>query len=499
MNSLKEWKIKLSDYSRRLTREQLILILAIVAGLIIRVYFSYVYPLWNDEAITANAAIALKNTGLPVFPSAFEYWRSFPFTFAVGISALLLGSSEIALRVPAMLFSILTIIMTFKIADKMYNSSVGLIASIMLSFSLWHIAWSTQVRAYIMFQLLYLAAILLIYKFEEASKVKHLYILGVLTVLAAYTHKTGYILPFIFLIYLTCSYMTKKRFKDVITAVLISIISIFIFFFVTPSSIGDLLAQLSFQEINLRLYYNLIFSRMPLVILLSLTGIFIGIRDNIKATFLLSISIFPAVIVYVFFVDGATSRYLFFALPIISIWTALSIEKLSLIISNLISREIITPTKIMLLFTLILLIFGVFNNSVDDFRPDTPDKTVYSHLENNAYQNDVIVTQWTPAMVYYYRPPDYVLYGDRESLFLHIRKDHNYKGKELYAGAEFVNDSQGFKAVVNNNSRGWLVLRDNSYERKRTEIKDIISNFTVVGEYDGYKMWKWNNSITYRE
>lgn len=471
------------------------LIILLIAAISIRIYFSQTLALWNDEAITANAAIALKNTGIPAFPSGFEYWRSIPYTYAVAASSYLLGNSEIALRAPSILFSSFSIILTYLHSKKLYGPQVGLIASTILSFSLWHIAWSSQVRSYILFQVIYIGVILLIYRFDNQRKIIDILLLSMLMILGVYVHKIGYILPFVFYGYLSFRQLLKKDFRKIkITQTIALILTTLILIF-AQAEVSDLMAQLSLQWINIELYRQIIIANLPLVLIFSCIGILVGLKEHFSETVLLLISVFPAATIIVLLVDGAASRYLFFSLPILVIWTALAVQKISLYTNNLISSEENLAKIMMTILTIFILVFGAMNSSIYDFRPDAPDKSVYTHLGENAEQNDALMTQWTPVMTYYYRPPDYSLYGDEDSMFSFIRKDHTYNGRELYAGAKFINDSTGLERVINNNSRGWLVLRDKSYDRKRTDVKEIISQLFSVGDYEGYKMWKWNSSI----
>jgi len=487
-------KYKISAYENYYTDKKFLLGSLIAVALITRLYLSFRYALWNDEAITANAAISLKNTGAPTFASGFEYWRSIPYTFAVALSAFFLGTSELALRAPSIIFSIASILLTYRLADRIYSSGTGIIASAILTFSLWHIAWSTQVRAYIMFQLLYVGSILLIYRLGEIKRPQNLALLLIISIVASFTHRIGYIIPVVFLGYFCFYYLSENEIRKFAGVIISVLIFIPLFFIATPSNLGDLIAQLAFQEDNLGLYYSLILSNMPLLLILSGAGILASIRENLRATFLLFISVVPASMIIILFVDGVASRYLFFSLPILAIWTGLSVQKISCKISEKIRAEWCSQRNLVVLITVFIVSFGFLSSSINDFRPNSPDRGLYDHLNQNALEEDIIITQWTPVMAYYHRPPDYTLYADENSMFSNLMKDHNYSGREVYAGAKFIDDADTFEHVVENNSRGWLVLRDNSYRRKRPEIKNIIAELEEVGDYRGWRMWKWNSS-----
>ena len=493
LSDLKEKTASVSDFR---TREVYLLILFLVAGGFIRIYFSSIYPLWNDEAITANAALGLLETGSPTFPSGAEYWRSIPYTLSVSAAAVIFGASDLIMRAPSIVFSVISILVTYLLGRELYSREAGLISSGLLSFSLWHIAWSTQVRAYILFQLIYVAVIFFIYRFEEEKNLFNLVALILLTFTAVFTHRIAYIIPFVFFTYLAFSYGYQRKFKELIGLSATALISISGFFLIAPSSFSGLIADLSYHALNFKTYYSFLFVKIPFLIILSGSGLLLGLKSKFKESFLLMTAFLPASIIIIFFVDGIASRYLFFALPLLTILTAFSIQEISKSISEIVSRKQVTAGRLMALFTVILVLFGGLNSSISDFRPESPDKSVYDHLNENALEDDILITQWTPVMVYYYRPPDYSLYGDKDNVFADTMKDHNYSGKDFYSGAEFVNSSEGLSQIIDRNTRGWIVLRDNSYRRKRPDIKNILSQLSPVGELDGYRMWKWNESTS---
>jgi 4-amino-4-deoxy-L-arabinose transferase-like glycosyltransferase len=475
-------------------RKIYLLALIVVSGLAFRIHVSQIYPLWNDEAITANAAIAVKNLGLPIFQSGYEYWRSFPYTFAVSLSSHLFGNSELALRIPSIIFSGLSVILTYRLAGKIYSPLTGLTASAVMFFSAYHIAWSTQVRAYIMFQLVYLAAVYLIYLYGETGERKYLSLLFAAALLAIYINITGYIIPFIFLTYYFYISLYEKQF-EIRRLVLLTVLGL-IFLVLGPLSPESIFDWLSWQRHNPRFYYTLLFSKIPLLLCFSALGLFTGIKDELKPTFLLLASVLPASLIFILFVEGVSPRYLFFTVPFLAILAGNGIERISVKLSGLFDKEYISVGRIAAVLTIALVLFGLLSFTVADFRPHPADKSVYEHLDRNAGKDDAVITQWTPVMVYYFRPPDYVLYGDKESVPLDTRQDYIFNGSELYSGADFIDTAEGLEEVIRQNERGWLVLTEDSYERKSPEVKEVISSLDRVGDFEGYRMWKWNNSVS---
>jgi len=106
---------------------------------------------------------------VPEFQSGFEYWRSFSHTLLVAVSGSIIGITDLSLRIPSILTGSLTVYLTYLIGKEFFDRDIGLIASALLAFSAWQIAWSTQVRMYALFQFLYLVSVFLIYLTVESK------------------------------------------------------------------------------------------------------------------------------------------------------------------------------------------------------------------------------------------------------------------------------------------------------------------------------------------
>lgn len=497
-------KIKDLDYSPSLTHLH-ILGLLLISGLLIKSYVAMSTSLWHDETITANAAISLLQNGVPDFPSGFVYWRAFPHTLLTAASGYLFGVTDYTMRFPSIILSSLTVILTYLTGKQFFDRDTGLIASAFVTFSALQVAWATQVRMYVLLQFLYLLTVLLIYRSVERKK--NIEILGLVLVLviSSFVHITSQILPFVaigYWLYRTEIFNTAHRIKTIGTPVLI-LATIVALEFSSTVSFVQIFSRLTFKPENIYYYYDLVFKQIPILTILGLIGSILALRKNLRPGILMVISVFPALCIYLLYVDGVSERYIFFSVPFLAIWTALTIKSSSLkakeIIGNKVDKNIDFKIIAVILTLLTLLVGSGFDFSEGQYRPEIDEKSVYNYIEDNADQSDILITQWTPPATYYYKPPDYSLYGDNSTEGYNssfYREEYSYKEVDVYSGAEFIDSNVELIDVIAKNDKGWIVLRDESYKKKSDEIKRTLSSLYSVKEFEGLKLWKWNTSVS---
>lgn len=116
---------------------------------------------WLDEAISALVA-----------QKPFPYqWAGISGDFQPPLYYLLLhffmkleGSSEWFLRIPSVIFGLLTIIVVYKFTTELFNRKVAMVASLMLATSQFHIYYSQELRMYSLVGLLATSAMWCFYK-----------------------------------------------------------------------------------------------------------------------------------------------------------------------------------------------------------------------------------------------------------------------------------------------------------------------------------------------
>lgn len=122
------------------------IVLILILGLCLRL-IAINQSLWLDEAISANAAKQL---------SFWQYVTSYPIGdfhppgyFAIlWVWSHIFGFSEIALRMPSVIFGSLTIFVTYLLGKGLFNKKIGLLASLFLAIGPLHIYYSQEARMY---------------------------------------------------------------------------------------------------------------------------------------------------------------------------------------------------------------------------------------------------------------------------------------------------------------------------------------------------------------
>ena len=148
----------------------LILLLALtIAGLLIRFYRFDFLTLWLAEYMHVNPAKRFLQGGSI---TNFENNGIF-LTVLVVASFKLFGISEFAARLPSVLLGAFSIPLIYYLAKKLFNSFVGIIASLLATCSLYSIFWSRIGRNYACFEFSYLLVLIVFWlAYETLSKYK---------------------------------------------------------------------------------------------------------------------------------------------------------------------------------------------------------------------------------------------------------------------------------------------------------------------------------------
>jgi len=459
-----------------------LMVLIVISGFLLRIFGLGDTSLWNDEAITANAAISLLEDGVPAFPSGYEYWRALPHTILVSISVFVFGVSDFAVRLPSSIIGVLTILLTYKTGKEFFDREIGLIAATLIAFTSWQIAWSRQVRMYALLQFLYLAAILIIYKIEIKKDIKKIVLLISIISISMLVHVTGYILIFIVLFYFLVSSNIdiSEKISIIISTSIIAVLISELFYFSYPSLIN----RMVFSPGNIFIYLSWLTRELTTLFLLSIPGILLIFKNNLKLGILNIIAVLPAFYIYSFHVEKAMYRYLYFMIPFLALWSAFTLKKISKILSlSRIGRE---GFLAVILILLVLANFSSLDYRHGDPSHHTDYKSAYNYVEENSDKEDILVTGWTPKAVYYYRAPEYSIPGSENVMEL-LETD----GYNKYSGAEFINSSEELDEIIDQNAEGWIVMSESAYNNQKDNTRKTLSSLDQVSEHENIGVWKW--------
>ena len=157
-------------------------------------------PLAEDEYFSITSVQYILHKGVPEFPTGGYYVRGLPLQYLQAASVRLFGDNEFAHRLPAALFGVLTLVLTFYYARIFLPWLLALACVAMLAVSGWEIEFSRFSRMYAAFQCITLAFFLAYYYAYFGGRTKLRYLPHALVLVAVLCHELAvFLLPFLFL------------------------------------------------------------------------------------------------------------------------------------------------------------------------------------------------------------------------------------------------------------------------------------------------------------
>lgn len=194
----------------------------LVFGFFLRAYNLSEGSVWIDELWHISAAQSMIETGQPTLPSGGTYTRALPFTAMVMLSIKAFGLNEISVRLPALLFGMFSILLTFFVMRSWYGTRAGLMAAFLIAFGPLCVYWARECRMYSLFQFLYLGIAYFSYECFEGPKERKLVTrvffggcTGIFFVISYFTHPlTQFFIPSFGLYFLIMLILSLSGMKD---------------------------------------------------------------------------------------------------------------------------------------------------------------------------------------------------------------------------------------------------------------------------------------------
>ncbi|MEO0094784.1 MAG: glycosyltransferase family 39 protein [candidate division WOR-3 bacterium] len=267
-----------------------------------------------DEGVYALQAEWLASNGNEGKPFNFQTPPLFQITIALFFK--LIGYNGWVLNLISIVFSCLTIYITFLLGKKIYNDTIGLISVFLFISSEYFLFFSKSGLSDATFAFFFISAIYFFYRSLEENRKLHYILCGFFTTLTCYTKYTG---PVLFLFYLFAPlFLRKKNNKYLILYTLLIPILIlvpyYIIFlkFLTLSGIKQRYGKLLGLHHLKHLYY--LFRFAPIILTLS---IFHRIKEK-KDYFILSL------IAIFFIILGFYHHYFRLSYPLILLFLLFS-------------------------------------------------------------------------------------------------------------------------------------------------------------------------------
>lgn len=117
----------------------------------------------NEDYLALSVRSVLDNL-IPLFPSGVVYPRALPLTYISSLFAALFGYSELILRLPAVLFSVGSVILLYLLGRRLFGPGTALLAALLLAVSDWDLTTARTARMYSMLAFFVLLSVLLFYR-----------------------------------------------------------------------------------------------------------------------------------------------------------------------------------------------------------------------------------------------------------------------------------------------------------------------------------------------
>src|SRR4051794_37989373 len=136
-----------------------------------------------DEARLALAARGVVQTGVPRLPSGWVYTRGILATYATAPALALLGESDFAVRLPAILEGAALIPIAFLLGRQVAGRAGGVLVAALLFGHPSFVVWSRQAWFYALYVLLYACALLFILRAHRTGRDRDQLLAGLCTAL----------------------------------------------------------------------------------------------------------------------------------------------------------------------------------------------------------------------------------------------------------------------------------------------------------------------------
>lgn len=452
-------------------KEILFLSIIIIWGAFLRLYYLGADSLWIDEGFTITQADAINKNFLPLLDSGQYINRDLLLPYLLAVIKFFGADSIEVFRLFSVLFGILCIPLAYKIGKEVFHKNVGLFFAFLISSSYWQIAWSRQIRAYILLEFLILLTIFFLIKYHQTQKKKFLFLVIFFAGLAMSAKISAVFLLPALIIYL----LVQKKYK---------IATIFASTFVVLGFLGYFYFRNNFLlSLNNYFFFYLIgyfWFNLGLIFPLSIVGACWTIYQNkywrgvhlfILSFFFLNLFFFS------FFYYVNQKRYLFLMLPIIFIYAV------SLLYYLTKEKKIKLPIAILFIsFFFTIDFFSVKSLQIlpqkqfllENYTPQPDFRSAYEFLQKSLKPEDSLISPYPYMDKIYLDRPSYALalsYTGKED-----NESITGDKKEYYSGAPEIS-SIGRINSLREKGDVYIILDTMAQSRANQKIVRYVNDY----------------------
>lgn len=486
-----EYLSRFKKFFSTITDLQAISILLVISifGIILRMNNLGSLTFWQDEAIQTYAAIGLMQQGIPVMPSGMIYSRAFLDTLLIAQSFKIFGINEFAARMPSALFGVLTIPLIYLAGKELGNKRVGIIAALLITFSVFENIYNRDARMYSQFQFLYLLTAFLFYIYIKNKNWKIIPAIIGSFILAYYSHSQIHIftlIAFLYIIYIyfrNNTYIKPYMLFGILFSILVFSDLIYMIFF-APDSVPT-------GGSKTIMYYVIIPEHIMLFAIIFIVGIIFLISRNYdfyekENNFFLFISFFFPLLIITSY-PWRSHRYTFFIYPFLVIMVSKILDYT--MIQNGLDNEInkifrnikisIINTKNIKILINILIISLITSELAYNFNPLNYEQTsnqgkiisqkTADFIKTNLDKDDKVASTEALVTLYYIGKSDYFI---RKSGF-----EDGRNGTDRFSSSIILRSYDSFMNIIQH-EKGWLISARDDLKEPNVDQKviDYIRN-----------------------
>ncbi len=465
-----------------------LLMIVVFVGMFLRIKYLGNDSYWLDEGFTLMQGRGIANHGYPLLDSGWIEWKDLlmPYLIAPFIKLFSLQNSFL-LRLPAVIFSMATIVVGYYLARKLFSRLAALMFVTFLSLGYWYIAWSQQVRGYSALVFFVLLFFYFLVKHFKEDKTKYLWLAFFTIILATLSKTFGALLlvPFLF-------HLFKNRKYKILS--LITLPAILVMFLTRNkiSNIFNLQRELHFA-FYIKQYLLHYFSVVSVLGWLGLIASFLNDKKDRIIHSSILIFMLGTLVVFSTMIIVTEGRYLLMITPFLFLYTAYFIEYLT---KNLKYKT----TATILIFLIVLFSSFIFDQNIVLFpqkhykletgTPQPNYKQAYEMIKKNGFKKEDIIVSGNSIMdLIYLNKVDYTI---RWSLTGRRGDDMFKNGQDMYTGAQKLYSRDGRGGIekikkLQHKFNVYVVLDSLALHRMNPQLReDIIhSNGKIIFKEKG--------------
>ncbi len=453
----------------------------VLAGFFLRAFAIGSPSLWIDEGFTLMQVRAIQEQGYPLLASGRIEWKDalLPYLLSIVPSMGAFGW----FRMISVLFGTASIMALYALGKIVFNTRVAVLASGMMAFSYWHIAWSRQIRSYSLLVFFVLIALVFIFQYGKIGRLRSLVLSGTACVLAVLSKLSGVFIVPVIMWYAVCSRSKKNESSGIlsnraVTIVISGTFAIGILVWIWKSGFGITSWSAFFYYLD---FYTIgyFWKTFGILFALALLGGYLSyyyVTNKRMEHAVLIVIFFASLFFFSYFVYVNQKRYLLFVTPILFLYASFLLDYwASLFKHRLMVLVFITGICIGIdqLTVRSLLFFPRTFFALEDYTPQPDFQKAYIVLDGAMRPGDKIISAYPFMDQIYLGRADYALAlsytgKDRD---LSVTSEH----KEYYSGIPEILSIAQIKKM-STQSDVYIILDDMALDRANPKYIDFIQN-----------------------